>query len=131
MNRHEALRLRDAIVEASESLPDQTASEVPYLFPVWRPDTEYAAGDRRRFGMTLYKCVQTHTSQDNWTPDVTPALWARAYDPAVEWPEWVQPTGAQDAYMTGDKVSHNDRHWVSMADYNTWEPGVYGWDEAK
>ena len=41
-----------------------------------------------------------------------------------------QPTGAQDAYAKGAKVSHNGKHWVSTADNNVWEPGVYGWDEA-
>ena len=31
--------------------------------------------------------------------------------------------------MTGDKVRHNDDIWQSTVDYNTWEPGVYGWDK--
>ena len=46
-----------------------------------------------------------------------------------EWPAWVQPTGAHDAYAKGAKVSHNDKHWISEVDDNTWEPGVYGWTE--
>lgn len=129
MRFSEATKLRHAIVEASHSLSDQTASEVPYLFNVWQTDTDYAAGDRVRYGMTLYKCVQGHTSQDNWTPDQTPALWARAYDPGEEWPEWVQPTGAQDAYMMGDKVSYDNKHWISTMDYNVYAPDVYGWEE--
>ena len=43
--------------------------------------------------------------------------------------EWKQPTGAQDAYSKGDKVSHSSKHWVSDYDANVWEPGVYGWSE--
>ena len=39
--------------------------------------------------------------------------------------------GATDAYMNGDKVSHNGQHWISTYDNNTWEPGVFGWDEAE
>ena len=31
--------------------------------------------------------------------------------------------------MTGDKVRHNEKVWVSTIDNNVWEPGVYGWDE--
>lgn len=130
MRYREAIKLRSAILEASESLTDQSASEAPYLFRAWETDTAYAVGDRIRYGTTLYKCVQSHTSQDDWTPAQTPALWARAYDPSEEWPEWVQPTGAQDAYMTGDKVSHNGQHWISTIDNNVWAPGVYGWEVA-
>lgn len=128
MRYSEATKLRSVILEASKSLSDQIASDAPYLFNAWESGTEYSVGDRIRYGTTLYKCVQAHTSQDNWTPDQTPALWARAYDPGEEWPEWVQPTGAQDAYMIGDKVSHNAQHWVSVTDNNVWEPGVYGWE---
>lgn len=38
--------------------------------------------------------------------------------------------GAQSAYAMGAKVSHNGKHWISTADANVWEPGVYGWEEA-
>ena len=74
----------------------------------------------------MYRCVQGHTSQRDWTPDATPALWARGYSPE-EVPEWVQPTGAQDAYAKGDRVRHAGRVWESELDANVWEPGVYGW----
>lgn len=50
-------------------------------------------------------------------------------DPAQEWPEWIQPTGAHNAYAKGAKVSHNGKRWISDVDANTWEPGVYGWTE--
>lgn len=46
-----------------------------------------------------------------------------------EWPEWVQPVGAQDAYNTGAQVSYNNLHWISTVDNNVWEPGVYGWEQ--
>jgi len=46
-----------------------------------------------------------------------------------EWPEWIQPTGAHDAYNIGDKVSHNSKHWINTINANVYEPGVYGWDE--
>lgn len=41
--------------------------------------------------------------------------------------EWVQPTGAHDAYKAGARVTHNGQAWTSTVDANTWEPGVYGW----
>ena len=76
----------------------------------------------------LYACITAHTSQASWKPSLTPALWNKIS--IEEWPEWVQPTGAHDAYAKGDKVSHNNKRWVSTVDANTWEPGVYGWEES-
>lgn len=127
MNRMRILRLRKAIVKGSESLNDETATTVPELFDRWKPDTDYVTGDRRAYNGILYKCLLDHTSQESWTPDVAVSLWVRTS--AEEWPEWIQPTGAMDAYNTGDKVRHNDKRWISQVDANVWEPGVYGWEE--
>ena len=49
--------------------------------------------------------------------------------PSEEYPEWVRPTGAHDAYAQGAKVSHNGKKWTSDVGGNVWEPGVYGWTE--
>lgn len=128
MNRRTAETYRKRIEEAAVSLPDADAMTAPEMFPRWQTGTAYNTGDRVCYTDILYKCVQGHTSQNDWTPDITPALWAVVS--VEEWPEWRQPTGAQDAYKTGDKVSHNNQHWISTADNNVWEPGVYGWDLA-
>ena len=93
-----------------------------YVFPAWRTDTEYAQGNRVRHGATLYKCLQSHTAQGDWTPDTAVSLWVRVDDPGQEWHEWVQPQGATDAYPLGAKVSHLEKHWVSEYDNNVWEP---------
>lgn len=127
MNRRTAKLLRKAIEKASVSLPDADATEVPELFPSWKTDTDYVVGNRRQYNGILWKCIQAHHSQDDWTPDVAVSLWARTS--ADEFPEWIQPTGATDAYAKGDKVSHNEKHWQSNIDGNVWEPGVYGWTE--
>ena len=128
MTRREAMQYRRHINGLITELPDEAALDVTDLFEPWKTDTPYATGDRVKHNDLLYRCVQGHTSQANWTPDATSALWTRVT--VEEWPEWAQPTGAQDAYMAGDKVSHNGGHWISSVDYNTWEPGVYGWEEA-
>lgn len=122
-----ARQLRAMIEKASTSLTDEDALQAVELYHAWETDTAYAAGERRRFNGVLYRCVQSHTSQSDWTPDVTPALWTVVS--LDEWPEWIQPTGAQDAYTNGDKVSHVEKHWISDYDNNTWEPGVFGWSE--
>ena len=107
-----------------------TASEHAELFAEWAYPVAYTVGQLRRYNGTLYKCVQAHTSQADWTPDTAASLWSVAADPAEEWPSWSQPIGAHDAYAKGAKVSHNGKHWTSSVDSNVWEPGVYGWTEA-
>lgn len=119
--------MRESISKAVTSLEDDMAEEVTGLFPFWATETPYDVGDRRQYNGLLYRCVQAHTSQADWTPDVVPALWVRTS--TEEWPEWIQPTGAHDAYNQGDKVSHNEKHWISDIDANVYEPGVYGWTE--
>lgn len=114
-------------------LTDEQAETVPDVFPAWVVDTAYSAGDRRRHGGILYKCVQPHTSQEGWEPPNAPALWTRIGEPG-EVPVWVQPTGAQDAYNTGDRVRYPEASspvYESLIDGNVWSPADYpdGWTE--
>ena len=110
-------------------LTDEQAEAVTNLFPAWVADVAYAVGDRRKYDGKLYKCVQAHTSQVGWEPPAVPSLWVRTVEDPDEIPDWIQPTGAHDAYMTGDKVHHNDKNWICTQDNNVYEPGVWGWDE--
>lgn len=131
ISRAKAYALRAMIEKASISLDDTDALTAVELFPNWTGEShDYAVGDRVRYSDTLYKCLQAHQSQSTWNPADAPSLWARVDDPTIEWPEWVQPVGSTDAYMAGDKVSHNNNHWISDVDNNVWEPSVYGWTEA-
>lgn len=120
-------RLKANINLAAESLDDERALETVEMFPEWAAGVSYPAGCRVQFNGVLYRCVQAHTSQADWQPDQTQALWAVVS--VEEWPAWVQPIGAHDAYARGDKVSHNDKHWISDMDANVYEPGVAGWTE--
>ena len=98
---------------------------LPKLLPLRKKER-----NKKRIARLLYKCLQAHTSQADWTPDTAVSLWVSISDPAEEWPEWSQPLGAHDAYEQGAKVSHNGKHWISDVAANVWEPGVYGWTEA-
>lgn len=120
--------IREKMEETAAAWDDETALDFTEFFPAWKSGNAYAVGDRVRDENTLYKCVQAHTAQSDWNPAITPALWAVVS--IEEWPEWVQPLGAADAYAMGDKVTHNGKHWVSDLDANVFEPGVYGWTEA-
>ena len=129
MTRLDLKRLRAIIEKAAESLPDEDALEAVKLFPVWAADTAYTTDERVQYGEKLYRCVQSHASQAEWTPDATPALWTEVAKPG-EIPVWKQPTGAQDAYMRGDKVHYptkDDPVYISTVDNNVWSPDVYGW----
>ena len=129
MTRAKAKQLRQLIEQLAVTLDDETALTGVELFPAWVVGKAYTINDRAQYNGTLYKCVQAHTSQSDWMPSATPALWKTVS--VDEYPEWVQPTGAHDAYNTGDKVTHNGKTWFSDADNNVWEPGVYGWTEAR
>lgn len=127
MTRGKAKQLRALIESLAITLDDATALTGVELFPAWATDTAYAVGDRVQYNGVLYKCIQAHTSQADWMPDATPALWVIVS--IEEWPEWIQPTGAHDAYDKDAKVSHNGKHWKNTIDANVYEPGVYGWEE--
>ena len=129
ITRGHAKQLRRLIEQTAVNLTDTEALTGIELFPQWKTETAYGVGDRVQYEGHLYKCVQAHTSQDDWTPDVSVSLWSEVSDPSQEWPEWRQPQGAHDAYMQGDKVSHNNKHWISTMDNNVFEPSIYGWDE--
>lgn len=112
------------------TIDEVTATEHLDAFAAWGAGIAYTIGQLRTYENKLYKCLQAHTSQEDWTPDKTAALWKEAGDPTEEWPEWSQPIGAADAYMTGDKVSYNGKHWVSTIDNNVWMPGTSNlWQE--
>ena len=125
MTRAKAKQLRQLIEQLTVTMSDETALTGVELFPMWAIGRAYAAGDRVQHGGTLYKCVQAHTSQADWTPDATQALWVVVS--IEEFPEWAQPTGAHDAYNIGDKVTYNGQHYVCTSDGNVYAPDVYGW----
>ena len=128
----EARKLRNYIENMSVNLDAESALDNIDVFPKWRAGVSYEMGDRVRYNEVLYKVLQAHISQEDWTPDIAVSLYVNIADPQEEFPEWVQPTGGHDAYNTGDKVSHNGKHWISLIDANVWEPteeAVTLWEE--
>ena len=75
MTRAKAKQLRQLIEQLAVTLGDETALTGVELFPMWAIGRAYAVDDRVQHGGTLYKCVQAHTSQADWTPDAVPALY--------------------------------------------------------
>lgn len=129
MTRAEAEAIIAALVQLREVATDEQALSAPVLYPAWRSGVEYQSGMRVLYNAVLYKVLQAHTSQPDWTPSAAPSLWAKVLIPdpgAIS--EWEQPDST-NPYSKGDKVTHNGKTWVSDYDNNVWEPGVFGWSE--
>lgn len=129
MTKAEARAFINAAVKLRGLATDEQAIEVKALYPNWKNDTAYATGERVVYNKVLYKVLQDHVSQEGWTPEAAPSLFAKVLIPDENViSAWEQP-GSTNPYMTGDKVSHNGKTWTSTIDNNVWEPGVYGWEE--
>ena len=121
--------VRAAMDAAAAVLTDEQALRAAALYPAWSAQDTYDAGERVRFDGTLYKCLQPHAAQPDWTPTAAPSLWAKVLTSDTGEPlPWEQPEST-NPYMKGDKVTHAGKTWVSTIDNNVWEPGVYGWEE--
>ena len=134
-----AEQLRKALQMFAQILSDDEAMEVATVFPAWQTSTAYKLNEMVTYGENevgdpqLYRCVLAHTSQSNWTPDITPALWTPIGLAPDNIPIWSQPTGAHDAYNTGDKVHYPDKDgpvYQSLIDGNIYSPEAYpaGWE---
>lgn len=137
MNRLQAAeQLRKALQIFAASLTDEKAMEVVAVYDHWKEGKTYAAGDFITYGVNgvgdpqLYKVAQAHTSQSDWTPDKTPALYTAIGLDASGYPVWSQPTGAHDAYNNGDVVNYNGTLYQSLIDGNIYSPDAYpaGWE---
>lgn len=111
-------------------IPDEKALQSSKLFKKWDGNnTFYKIGERFVYNNILYKVLQTHTSQLDWTPDTTPSLYTKVLIPDKNViPEWAQPDST-NGYMIGDKVTYNGQIYESLIDNNIWSPVDYhaGW----
>ena len=133
LSKAETILKQRQIAEILDELPDDDVEALTALYPQWRAGVALALNDLVRFQGVLYKVVQAHTTQADWTPPTVPALFTRFRNPETGPEPWVQPTGAQDAYAIGEQVTHDNPNdggaiWVyeSAIDANTTEPGRDG-----
>ncbi len=98
----------------------------------WELDSFMSAGELVEHNESLYTVLQSHQSQEDWTPDVSPSLFAPLLtSPTGEVLEWVQPDST-NPYMKGDRVLWTDgKTYESLIDNNVWSPEAYpaGWVE--
>lgn len=144
-NIQKALEFRKALQYFVATIDVETnadmAIEISTVYPIYEvgkkyyPKSDTRPADVFSYGVNevgdpqLYMVLQEHTSQAEWTPDTAVSLYKAVGVTEEGIPIWVQPLGAEDAYDFGDKVMHNDVIWTSTVDANTWEPGVYGWEQ--
>ncbi len=104
-----------------EKLSEEELLFLVNLYPKYRVGKEYKEGDIFNYQGKLYEVLQNHTSQEDWKPDEAGSLYVSRMPEGVI-PEWQQPTGAHDAYNTGDKVTYGGQVWTSLIDGNTAVP---------
>lgn len=123
--------VKTMLASAASELTDEEALAVAALYPTWaeKIGALVKEGERYWYNEKLWKVIQAHIVQEDWTPDTAPSLFVEVS--IVEWPEWKQPAGAADAYNKGDKVTYKGDHYISLIDANTWSPEEYpaGWEK--
>jgi len=118
--------IQGGVLKSNLSVAEWT--EIVGQYPVWATGLSVEPDIVYRYDNQLYRSIQAHTTQSDWTPDIVPALFALSMPPSVI-ADWVQPTGAHDAYQIGDQVQFNGQVYESKINANVWSPAVYpaGW----
>lgn len=130
-----AEQLRRAIQIFAGTLGDEVAVEISYVYESWTSGRAYHAGVILKHGLNavgdpqLYKVVSNHTSQVDWAPELTPALYTPIGIDNSGHPVWARPTGAHDAYAWGDVVNYKGDLYRSLVNGNVYSPDEYpaGW----
>lgn len=127
--------IREAMDAAGAVLSEEQALACVRLYRPWKPEEDYEADTFLTYGVNgvgdpqLYRVVQTHRAQAEWTPDAVPALYTPIGLDERGYPVWSQPTGSHDAYRTGDVVSYQGVLYESVVDGNVYSPEAWpeGW----
>ncbi len=120
----------------AQTLTSEEAMEIATLYPPYEVGKNYMAGVFITYGKNevgdpqLYKVVQAHTSQEDWKPSETPAMYEPIGLNDNGYPIWSKPSGGHDAYNIGDIVEYNGTLYKSLIDGNVYSPDEYpaGWE---
>ena len=131
MTREEALAYRHTIEQAAALQSDEAALNNIDLYPNWKENLNLEVGGRYKYNGVLYKCLQAHTTQSDWTPDITPALWVVVS--LDEWPEIPENIPAENPWMKGDKGTWKGEHYICQIDNCVWNPDAYpaAWEKVE
>lgn len=134
-----AEQLRRAIQMFAQTLTDDEAMEIATIYPKYVVGKAYKINELFTYGENsvgdpqLYRVVQDHVSQAEWSPDITASLYSPIGLTKEGYPIWTQPTGSHDAYNAGDIVEFNGVLYRSLIDGNTYSPEAYpaGWEQVE
>ena len=120
----------------ASTLTDEQALEIATVYPKYEVGKGYVMGDYFTYGENatgdpqLYKVIQNHTSQEDWTPNETSALYEPIGLDSKGYPVWSKPSGSHDAYNIGDIVNYKDTLYKSLINGNVYSPEEYpgGWE---
>lgn len=127
--RLDMAKMDSAFIRAAKisalSFTDAQALEVRDLYPEFELNHEYKKDERFTYNGRLFKVNQNHTSQGQWVPGEqgTESLYTNLEMSENGHLNWQQPTGAHDAYNTGDIVNYNGQMYQSQINGNTTIPG--------
>lgn len=131
----EVIKLKKIVFAGDLTEPQKT--ELLNQYDKYAVGVVYKIGDVFDFNKMLYEVLQEHTSQEDWKPDKTLSLYklflvgGTVDGGATEViNDFVQPTGAHDSYMIGDKVLFEGKVYESLIDGNSYSPTTYpaGWE---
>lgn len=134
-----AEQFRRALQLFAQTVTDDMAMEIACIYPKYEVGKSYAANELFTYGTSsvgdpqLYRVVQAHVSQADWTPAGTPSLYTPIGLTKEGYPMWSQPTGAHDAYNAEDIVDYNGTLYKSLVNGNVYSPEAYptGWEVYK
>lgn len=128
----QAKRIRSDMNTVTANLTDAEAVKVAGLYLPWKAGESYAEGEVRRYADKLYRCLQTHTSQADWTPEAVPSLWVEVA-PEGEHREIKDSMLPTEAFTLGEIgwYQTKDNLYKSLIDNNVYTPETYpaGWEK--
>lgn len=126
-----AEQTRRALQMFAQTLTDDEAMEIATLYPKYEVGKSYKVDELFTYGENavgdpqLYRVIQSHTSQADWTPDTTDSLYTPIGLNKEGFPIWTKPTGSHDAYDEGDVVDYNGTLYMSKINGNVYSPDEY------
>lgn len=113
-----------------DDVPDETAIHMVAYFSRWEdrlnkdnpynPGADILLGERLSYAEKLWKCINPHKAQLNWTPDTAVSLFVEVS--ADEWPEIPEYITAENPWMNGQKGTWKGEHYICKMDNCVWNP---------
>lgn len=124
----------------SKNLSKEQKENILNQYKPYQIGKVYEENEKFTYKDKVYEVIQEHTSQTTWLPEATPALYKEYLNVEIQnqdgsktevVKEFIQPTGAHDAYNKGDKVLFKGKIYKSKIDANTFSPEQFadGWEE--